>query len=357
MDPRSFSLVAPDVFARVQSHVLSLVKERAGRNEPCPCGSGKKYKACHLPIDAGTERMERLLGGNPLPPAPIEYDLMGVTEHVSSALRGDERLKRLGERFDTEAESPEPVEWAVAALDSAARHDSAHAIARTERALTGRFDPCLDYLAVARRCSSESAAELTRMLRLVVKKAETYSPHPLLRGDLLAESRANLAISIASIGEIPEAVRLVESIPGTEGISSESAAGVATVAMGLDRSDTAMLILEGVSPDPKVKLMRDLLATRVLPSGFRVTPVLPGVWDRSLAVLKASRTCPLCGAVGLRTCRVEVNNVPTAAYCIGCRVVACLDVTDADDATWEGFEADRTALGAHLAVYSKGPRV
>jgi preprotein translocase subunit SecA len=26
---------------------------RAGRNDPCPCGSGKKYKKCHLPIDNG----------------------------------------------------------------------------------------------------------------------------------------------------------------------------------------------------------------------------------------------------------------------------------------------------------------
>jgi len=24
---------------------------RAGRNDPCPCGSGKKYKKCHLPTD------------------------------------------------------------------------------------------------------------------------------------------------------------------------------------------------------------------------------------------------------------------------------------------------------------------
>jgi preprotein translocase subunit SecA len=26
---------------------------RAGRNDPCPCGSGKKYKKCHLAIDEG----------------------------------------------------------------------------------------------------------------------------------------------------------------------------------------------------------------------------------------------------------------------------------------------------------------
>jgi preprotein translocase subunit SecA len=23
--------------------------KRVGRNEPCPCGSGKKFKACHYP--------------------------------------------------------------------------------------------------------------------------------------------------------------------------------------------------------------------------------------------------------------------------------------------------------------------
>jgi preprotein translocase subunit SecA len=28
---------------------------RVGRNDPCPCGSGKKYKKCHMPIDEGAE--------------------------------------------------------------------------------------------------------------------------------------------------------------------------------------------------------------------------------------------------------------------------------------------------------------
>jgi len=26
-------------------------KEKIGRNAPCPCGSGKKYKHCHYEID------------------------------------------------------------------------------------------------------------------------------------------------------------------------------------------------------------------------------------------------------------------------------------------------------------------
>jgi preprotein translocase subunit SecA len=29
------------------------VGARVGRNDPCPCGSGKKYKKCHMPIDEG----------------------------------------------------------------------------------------------------------------------------------------------------------------------------------------------------------------------------------------------------------------------------------------------------------------
>ncbi len=34
---------------------------KIGRNDPCPCGSGKKYKQCHGPIDAAREAEVRLL--------------------------------------------------------------------------------------------------------------------------------------------------------------------------------------------------------------------------------------------------------------------------------------------------------
>jgi hypothetical protein len=29
-----------------------------GRNDPCPCGSGKKYKKCHLPADEAARHEE-----------------------------------------------------------------------------------------------------------------------------------------------------------------------------------------------------------------------------------------------------------------------------------------------------------
>jgi preprotein translocase subunit SecA len=31
---------------------------RVGRNDPCPCGSGKKYKKCHLPLEEGASASE-----------------------------------------------------------------------------------------------------------------------------------------------------------------------------------------------------------------------------------------------------------------------------------------------------------
>ncbi len=42
--------------------------EKVGRNEPCHCGSGKKYKNCHQPIEAveakkGMKNKNILIGG------------------------------------------------------------------------------------------------------------------------------------------------------------------------------------------------------------------------------------------------------------------------------------------------------
>src|SRR5262245_15616104 len=35
---------------------------KIGRNDPCPCGSGKKYKQCHLPIEEVVRAEQRRLG-------------------------------------------------------------------------------------------------------------------------------------------------------------------------------------------------------------------------------------------------------------------------------------------------------
>ena len=44
----------------VQNPTAPIVRAgpRVGRNDPCPCGSGKKYKKCHLPLEEGTAAAE-----------------------------------------------------------------------------------------------------------------------------------------------------------------------------------------------------------------------------------------------------------------------------------------------------------
>jgi hypothetical protein len=41
-----------------EQDALARLKD-AGRNDPCPCGSGKKYKKCHQPADEEAERKQR----------------------------------------------------------------------------------------------------------------------------------------------------------------------------------------------------------------------------------------------------------------------------------------------------------
>ena len=45
--PSSSESTAPPAAPREQQHQPIRVEKRVGRNDPCPCGSGKKFKACH----------------------------------------------------------------------------------------------------------------------------------------------------------------------------------------------------------------------------------------------------------------------------------------------------------------------
>jgi len=47
-----------------------------GRNDPCPCGSGKKYKACCLPKDQARARMEAAVGAEVFRAAEAEWQAL-----------------------------------------------------------------------------------------------------------------------------------------------------------------------------------------------------------------------------------------------------------------------------------------
>lgn len=51
---------------------------RPGRNEPCHCGSGKKYKHCHLAAD---EEADRALHAKQAAAAPPPAEAEGAAPH------------------------------------------------------------------------------------------------------------------------------------------------------------------------------------------------------------------------------------------------------------------------------------
>jgi len=52
-------------------------KKKVGRNDPCPCGSGQKYKFCCLPEETFRQMIEASKKNAPAPP------VLGV--HVSDS--------------------------------------------------------------------------------------------------------------------------------------------------------------------------------------------------------------------------------------------------------------------------------
>lgn len=89
---------------------------QVGRNEPCPCGSGKKYKQCHGPIDAEQQNALRKLRQAPdtlLPKITESLDRFGLelpqalnlfwnqTYTVNDIKELDEHEDRGSERFLT----------------------------------------------------------------------------------------------------------------------------------------------------------------------------------------------------------------------------------------------------------------
>ena len=62
---------------------------KIGRNQPCPCGSGRKYKHCCLPLDQA--------GRKPSPMARMRISLIAEIEKIQrAAADGRVRLRQLG---------------------------------------------------------------------------------------------------------------------------------------------------------------------------------------------------------------------------------------------------------------------
>lgn len=66
----------------------SSVPGSLGRNDPCHCGSGKKYKQCHLAQDEAAEREARAKAADEAPAPAVEESSSGKAGPASAMPRG-----------------------------------------------------------------------------------------------------------------------------------------------------------------------------------------------------------------------------------------------------------------------------
>ena len=105
---------------------------KPGRNDRCPCGSGKKYKACCLTKDEAAEReqLAKAQAGRDERSAEKRQSLREVREALVARLAGDE-----GPYDDDDALMD--ASNAVVDLVHAGKLDEAEAAARDQMAGTG----------------------------------------------------------------------------------------------------------------------------------------------------------------------------------------------------------------------------
>ncbi|WP_312697091.1 SEC-C metal-binding domain-containing protein [Sphingobacterium mizutaii] len=60
--PKAVPLVYPPKPLKGGILVPPTTEEQPGRNDPCPCGSGKKYKRCHLAAYSTADQLKMIEG-------------------------------------------------------------------------------------------------------------------------------------------------------------------------------------------------------------------------------------------------------------------------------------------------------
>jgi hypothetical protein len=98
----TFPYEAYELFDVAQEPAAAPVPRKVGRNDPCPCGSGKKYKKCHLPLE---ERGRS--------PEPREDDVHALDRRLVRVLQGFARAELSPAWFEHARDFFEPDEELV----------------------------------------------------------------------------------------------------------------------------------------------------------------------------------------------------------------------------------------------------
>src|SRR5437588_5400783 len=84
----------------VNKHVIGTVTQmKIGRNDPCPCGSGKKYKRCCMVNDEAAQTTNRTLDNEWLKLRQTEGEMVHLLLHVARDWYGEDFLKHAWQEY------------------------------------------------------------------------------------------------------------------------------------------------------------------------------------------------------------------------------------------------------------------
>lgn len=167
------------------------MRNKLGRNDPCHCGSGKKYKRCHMAQD----EQERLAAHAPVhvpapaptPEPPVLLDIPGPPKNIKQAisLLRELPLKATGKNraaFEEIAASTQPL------LTYLEQQEQIDAAANTLEAHRGEFVTLVDNVdAFIKRSQTLFAEETFAPLRFTEDDIQRASDHLGSLGDLFSD--------------------------------------------------------------------------------------------------------------------------------------------------------------------------
>jgi tetratricopeptide (TPR) repeat protein len=227
------------------------------RNDPCPCGSGLKYKACHGKLGAGPAASA----------APATAPRVGTESSLRNGLdaMGANRLDEALAWFDgVLAQSP---------ANAAAQHYKGYVLC-----MKGNFDAGLPLVEQGAALDPGNADFQNRVGFLRYIGADPQGAIPALERTIalapnMAEAHSNLALALRDLGEADRALVEVRRALELKPDLAPARFNYAMVLLALGRFGEAWPAISW-RPDPRVNL-RDVAAPNSIPHASILPPLSP----------------------------------------------------------------------------------
>jgi hypothetical protein len=181
------------------------VRPKVARNAPCPCGSGRKYKKCHLPLDeADRERAEEQSRSRALDERMVRKLFKFAAEHFGDRIGAVERVFK-----DVDEASQLAIPWLLYAF----RVDGRTVLEAFIEARGNRTSEAERAWLEAQRTAWLSVWEVT-----AVVPGESVSLHDLLSGETRVVRESGISKSVVKRDALLARVRDREGVSLLDGL-------------------------------------------------------------------------------------------------------------------------------------------